>query len=64
MFKAYVFEKEKHQFDVMKGEIIAGNDNEKLVKDFKRLLLKLMSKHKINKKEGHDILMELVILGY
>lgn len=57
-------EKEKHQFDVMKGEIIAGNDNEKLVKDFKRLLLKLMSKHKINKKEGHDILMELVILGY
>ena len=57
-------EKEQHEFDVMKGEIIAGNDNEKLVKDFKRLLLKLMSKHKINKKEGHDILMELVILGY
>jgi hypothetical protein len=57
-------EKEVHQFEVMKGEIIAGNDNKKLIADFKRLLLKLMKDHRINKKEGTDILIELAALGY
>jgi len=57
-------EKEYHQFEVMKGEIIAGNDNEKMVKDFKRLLLKLMSTHRINKTKGQEILIQLASLGY
>ncbi len=57
-------EKEIHQFEVMKGEIIAGNDNKEMIADFKRLLLKLMKNHRINKKEGSDILIELAALGY
>ena len=57
-------EKEYHQFEVMKGEIIAGNDNEKMIKDFKRLLLKLMSTHRINKTKAQEILVQLAALGY
>lgn len=57
-------EKDAHQFEVMKGEIIAGNDNKQMIKEFKLLLLKLMKSHRINKKEGSDILLELAALGF
>lgn len=57
-------EKDLHDFEVMKGEIIAGNDSFELIHDFKKLLLSLMAKHRIHKKEGTDILLELATLGY
>ena len=57
-------EKEMHDFQVMSGEIGAGNDSRELVQDYKRLLLKLMSKGRIDKTKGKSILMDLAIIGY
>ncbi len=57
-------EKMEQEFEILKGQIIAGNDNEKLVKDFKLMLMKLMSKGRIAKKDGQDLLLDLATLGY
>jgi hypothetical protein len=57
-------DKEIHTFEVMKGEILAGNDNAELIKKFKLLLVKLMRTSKINRKQGYEILEELAELGY
>ena len=57
-------EKELHKFETMKGQIIAGNDNAQLIKDFKLLLIKLKQKHKVSKDDANDILLELAALGY
>jgi hypothetical protein len=57
-------DKEIHTFEVMKGEILAGNDNTELIKKFKLLLVKLMRTSKINRKQGYEILEELAELGY
>ena len=57
-------EKLVHKFNTMKGEIIAGNDNKDLIKEFKLLLLKLKQMSKISKDDVNEILMDLVALGY
>ncbi len=57
-------EKMEQEFEILKGQIIAGNDNEKLVKDFKLMLMRLMRNGRIPKKEGQDILLDLATLGY
>lgn len=57
-------EKMEQEFEILKGQIIAGNDNEKLVKDFKLMLMRLMKNGRIPKKEGQDILLDLATLGY
>jgi hypothetical protein len=57
-------EKDEQEFEILKGQIIAGNDNEKLVKDFKLMLMRLMRSGRIPKKEGQDILLDLATLGY
>lgn len=57
-------EKEIHQFEVMKGEIISGNDNKDLIKKFKLLLLKLKMKGMIPKSQAEEILTDLSSLGY
>lgn len=57
-------EKEIHKFETMKGEIIAGNDNINLIKEFKLLLIKLKKNHRISRDDANDILLELAALGY
>jgi len=57
-------EKLLHKFDTMKGQIIAGNDNKDLIKEFKLLLLKLKQMSKISKDDVNEILMDLAALGY
>ena len=57
-------EKLVHKFNTMKGEIIAGNDNKDLIKEFKLLLLKLKQMSKISKDDVNEILMDLAALGY
>ena len=56
-------EKEVHEFEVLKGQIGAGNDNPELVKDFKAKLVKLVKAKKVNKNAAHEILLELASLG-
>lgn len=57
-------EKDLHSFRIMTGEISAGNDNKQLVKDYKKLLLKLISKGRIDSSKGKSILLDLAVIGY
>lgn len=57
-------EKEIHQFEVMKGEILSGNDNVEHVKKFKLLIMKLIRKELLPKSQGKDLLLDLATLGY
>jgi hypothetical protein len=53
-----------HDFEVMKGEILAGNDSTILIKKFKLLLLKLSKSNLIPKRETSEIMEDLLALGY
>ena len=53
-----------HQFNVMKGEILAGNDSSMLIKKFKLLLLKLSKNGTLPKRESSEIMEDLIQLGY
>lgn len=57
-------EQEINQFEIMKGEIMSGNDNAELIKKFKILLIKLSKNNLIPAREGKDILFELTSMGY
>ena len=56
-------EKDIHQFEVMKGEILAGNDNKELIKKFKAHILKLSKNGTLPKREVQEILEDLLELG-
>jgi len=57
-------EKDIHKFEVMKGEILAGNDSVELIKQFKILLLRLSKNNTISKREASEIFEDLLSLGY
>lgn len=57
-------EKDIHLFNVMKGEILAGNDSKELVSKFKKLLNKLSRTNVLPKSQVREILEELLELGY
>jgi hypothetical protein len=57
-------EKDIHDFEVMKGEIMAGNDSKELIKKFKLLLLKLSKNGSLPKVDVQEIMEELLTLGY
>ena len=57
-------DKDVHQFEVMKGEILAGNDSIELVKKFKVLIVKLINNDLLPKGQGKTILLELATLGF
>ena len=57
-------DKELNRFHILKGEIIAGNDSTPLAREFKGLLIKLMRQSRIPRREGNEILEELLHLGH
>jgi hypothetical protein len=57
-------DKDIHQYEVMKGEILSGNDNVEMVKKFKILIMKMMRKELLPKSQAKDILLDLATLGY
>jgi len=56
-------DKDVHQFEVMRGEIMAGNDSKELIKKFKIHILKLSRNGTLPKREVQEILEELLELG-
>jgi hypothetical protein len=52
------------RFDILKGEILAGNDNKTLVREFKVLLMKLVQSGRIPRREAHEVLTDLTALGF
>jgi hypothetical protein len=57
-------EQEMNQFQILKGQIQAGNNSGELIKEFKRLLMKFISGGKIPRGQGMDIVCELMALGF
>lgn len=57
-------EKDIHQFEIMRGQIMAGNDSLELVKKFKLLVRKLSKQGLLPKADVEDILDTLLELGY
>ena len=57
-------EKDIHEFEVMKGEIMSGNDNNDLIKKFKLHILKLSKTGALPKREVMELLETLLELGY
>lgn len=57
-------DKDNHQFEVMKGEIMSGNDSKDLVKNFKLLILKMSKRGDLPKAQVAELLQDLVELGY
>lgn len=57
-------EKDIHNFEIMKGQIMSGNDSKDLVKRFKLLLLKLSKKNLLPKHQVQELLEDLVMLGF
>ena len=56
-------EQDDYRFEVLRGEIMAGNNSPVLVKEFKSLLLKFSRNGKVPRGEAHEILEELVAMG-
>jgi hypothetical protein len=52
------------RFDVLKGEIQAGNTSTEVIKEFKLLLLNLSNRDLLPKGQAKDVLLELVAMGY
>lgn len=57
-------EKDFHEFEVLKGEIMSGNDSKELVKKFKLLVVKLSRQGVLPKNESNELLLTLTELGY
>lgn len=57
-------EQDIHQFEVMKGELLSGNDSPELIKKFKLILLRLSRNGTIPKREATELMEDLIQLGY
>lgn len=57
-------DKDGNQFEILKGEILAGNDNPDIVKKFKTIILKLSHQNLLPKGQTKEILMDLINLGH
>ena len=57
-------DKDINQFEIMKGEILAGNDNVDLIHKFKAKLLSLGNRGVLPKGQVKDILFELTSMGF
>ena len=57
-----VKDKDMDRFDLIKGEIIAGNNSPQLLRELKRYILQFLAENKMNKKEAYQLLGEISIL--
>ena len=54
--------KEVDRFNILRGEILAGNNNEDVIKELKGLVVKFINEGKIRRQEGLNMLMELSVI--
>ena len=55
--------KEMEEFEKMRGQILAGNDNRDLLKKFKLTLLKFGKDGRIPRREVNEVLLEMASMG-
>lgn len=53
---------EEERFNLVKGEIIAGNDNPELIKELKRFIMKFVIEGRIPKREANELLFQLTFI--
>jgi hypothetical protein len=58
------YEKDIHNFEVMRGQILSGNDSQELVKKFKLLIRKLSKQDLLPRADVDDLNDMLSDLGY
>ena len=56
-------DKDINEYEILKGEILAGNDNKDLIKKFKAKIVKMSNKGLLNKKDVSSILHDLLNLN-
>tara|TARA_R110002167_G_scaffold172178_2_gene370446 strand:+ start:1471 stop:3537 length:2067 start_codon:yes stop_codon:yes gene_type:complete len=52
-------EQDEKQFELLKGEYVAGNNNPQVLAELRRLVIKFMNSGRIRKQQGLDLLVEL-----
>lgn len=52
-------EEENKRFELLKGEYLAGNNNPKVLKELRQLVVKMTNDGRIRRNQGLDLLMEL-----
>jgi len=57
-------ESEMNRFQILKGQITAGNDSTELIKEFKVMLLKFIHNGKVPKGQGMEIIFDLMAMGH
>lgn len=57
-------EKDINQFEIMRGQIVAGNDSVDLINKFKKLVVKMSDKGLLPSRQVKDILISLTENGY
>jgi len=57
-------EEEMNRFQILKGQVLAGNDSKDLIKEFKVMLLKFIHNGKVPKGQGMEIICDLMAMGY
>jgi hypothetical protein len=57
-------EKDINQFEIMRGQIVAGNDSVDLINKFKKLVVKMSEKGLLPSRQVKDILISLTENGY
>ena len=55
-------EREDRRFEILRGQVMAGQDNKDAIKEFKLLLIKMMNNGRIPRAQAMDILTELTLL--
>lgn len=50
------------RFEVLRGEYLAGNNNEKLIKELRLLIIKFLNNGRIHKSEATNLLIELATI--
>ena len=53
--------KDLDRFNILRGELIAGNNSDKLVKELRSLIVKFLNTGRIHKAEGMNLLQELSV---
>ena len=48
-----------NRYNVLRGQIVAGNDNRELIKEFKKLLLEMSDKKLLPRRQVSDILIDI-----
>ena len=61
-YRSFEQDKQLKRFELLKGEILAGNNNKEILKELKNMVIKFMENGTISKSEGGMILAEIMVV--